>query len=228
MRFIQFILRPIFYLLYHQFAWAYDLVAAVISLGHWNEWVCSILPYVQGPRVLELGHGPGHLQLALNERGFQAFGLDESRQMSRQAARRLRKKGVDGHLSRGYAQSLPFTQDIFQSVVLTFPSEYIYDPRTLTEIQRVLMPGGRLVILPIAWITGKRPLERLAAWLFRFTGEAPGKPGELNPELKELFVRAGFEVRKKTVQQESSLLLFILARKLGCDRTRRNVDFLSA
>jgi len=90
------------------------------------------------------------------------------------------------------------------------------------------MPGGRLVILPIAWITGKHPLERLAAWLFRFTGEAPGKPGELNPELKCLFAHAGFEVHKETVQQESSLLLFILARKLGCGRTRRNVDFLSA
>jgi ubiquinone/menaquinone biosynthesis C-methylase UbiE len=171
--------------------------------------------------VLELGHGPGHLQLALHERGFQAFGLDESRQMSRQAARRLRKKGVYVNLSRGYAQNLPFTQDIFQSVVLTFPNEYIFDPRTLTEIQRVLMPGGRLVILPIAWITGKRPLERLAAWLFRFTGEAPGKPGELNPELKCLFAHAGFEVRKETVQQESSLLFVYSCKETW---TRKNVE----
>ncbi|MCJ7585486.1 MAG: methyltransferase domain-containing protein [Anaerolineales bacterium] len=215
MRIIQFILHPIFFLLYHQFAWMYDLVAAVVSLGHWNEWVRSILPYIENQRVLELGHGTGHLQLALHEAGFQVFGLDESRQMSRQAARRLRKKGIKTNLSRGLAQSLPFRRNAFQNVALTFPSEYIFDPPTLTEIQRVLMPGGRLVILPIAWITGKRPLERLAAWLFRFTGEAPGKPGELNPELKNLFARAGFEVRKETVQQESSLLLFLLARKLG-------------
>jgi len=212
-RFLQFILRPIFYLLYHQFAWTYDLVAAVISLGHWNEWVRSILPYVQGSRVLELGHGPGILQLALHERGFQVFGLDESCQMSRQAARRLRKKGMDVNLSRGHAQSLPFTQSAFQCVAITFPSEYIFEPRTLTEIQRVLLPGGRLVILPIAWITGKRPLERLAAWLFRITGEAPGKPGELSPELKSLFARAGFEVRKETVRLKSSTLLFILAKR---------------
>jgi len=215
MRFIQFILRPIYNLLYHQFAWTYDLVAAVISLGHWDEWVRSILPYIENQRVLEIGHGPGHLQLALHERGFQVFGLDESRQMSRLAARRLRKKGIKTNLSRGLAQSLPFRRNAFQNVALTFPSEYIFDPPTLTEIQRVLMPGGRLVILPIAWITGKRPLERLAAWFFRFTGEAPGKPGELNPELKSLFARAGFEVRKETMQQESSLLLFLLARKLG-------------
>ena len=212
-RFLQFILRPIFYLLYHQFAWTYDLVAAVISLGHWNEWVRSILPYVQGSRVLELGHGPGILQLALHEHGFQVFGLDESCQMSRQAARRLRKKGMDVNLSRGHAQSLPFTQSAFQCVAITFPSEYIFEPRTLTEIQRVLLPGGRLVILPIAWITGKRPLERLAAWLFRITGEAPGKPGELSPELKSLFARAGFEVRKETVRLKSSTLLFILAKR---------------
>jgi len=215
MRFVQFILRPIYDLLYHQFAWTYDLVAAVISLGQWDEWVRSILPYIQGQRVLEIGHGPGHLQVALHERGFQVFGLDESRQMSRQAARRLHKKGIKTNLSRGLAQSLPFRQNAFQNVALTFPSEYIFDPLTLTEIQRVLMPGGRLVILPVAWITGKSPLERLAAWLFRFTGEAPGKPGELNPELKSLFVRLGFDVRKETVQQESSLLLLILVRKLG-------------
>ena len=213
-RFLQLVLRPIFALLYHQFAWTYDFVAAVISLGCWNGWVRSILPYVHGPRVLELGHGPGHLQLALHERSFQAFGLEESRQMSRQAARHLYKKGIKSNLLRGLAQNLPFTQNTFQSVVLTFPSEYIFDPRTLTEIQRVLMPGGQLAILPIAWITGKRPLERLAAWLFRVTGEAPGKPGELNPELKNLFARLGLEVHKETAQQESSLLMFILARKL--------------
>jgi ubiquinone/menaquinone biosynthesis C-methylase UbiE len=215
MRFLQLILRPIFHLLYHQFAWLYDFVAAVVSLGHWNEWVRSILPYIQGPRVLELGYGPGHLQLGLHELCFQVFGLDESRQMSLHAARRLREKGIACNLMRGYAQSLSFPGNTFQTVAASFPSEYIFDPRTLTEIRRVLTPDGRLIILPLAWITGKRPLERLAAWLFRVTGEAPSKTGELNPELKSLFARAGFDVSKEIVQQESSLLLFILARKLG-------------
>ncbi|MBU2610467.1 MAG: methyltransferase domain-containing protein [Chloroflexi bacterium] len=207
------ILRVFFNLLYHQFAWSYDLVAALVSLGQWNAWVCSILPYIAGQRVLELGHGPGHLQLALHKHGFQAYGLDESRQMGRQAFWRLQQNRFHPNLTRGLAQTLPFAKNTFQSVAITFPSEYIFDPHTLEEIQRVLIPGGRLVILPIAWITGKRPLERLAAWLFRTTGEAPGKPGELNLELKGLFGRAGFEVQKETVQLRSSLLLFILARK---------------
>ncbi len=133
--------------------------------------------------------------------------------MGRLAFWRLQQNSFHPNLTRGHAQTLPFAKNTFQSVAITFPSEYIFDARTLEEIQRVLNPGGRLVILPIAWITGKRPIERLAAWLFRTTGEAPGKPGELTSELKGLFGRAGFEVRKEVVEFKSSTLLFILAKK---------------
>src|SRR6202011_2978379 len=35
----------------------------------------------------------------------------------------------------------------FDAVVSTFPSEYIYDPLTIAEVERVLRPGGRLVIV---------------------------------------------------------------------------------
>jgi ubiquinone/menaquinone biosynthesis C-methylase UbiE len=213
MRLFSFLLRPIFYLLYHQFAWTYDFVAAVVSLGRWNDWVHGILPYVEGPRVLELGHGPGHLQVVLNKKGFQVFGLDGSRFMGRQAHHRLRKKGFVPRLSHGYAQDLPFASAAFETVAATFPAEYILDARTLTEAQRVLVPGGRLVILPLAWITGRRPLERLAAWLFRVTGEVSGPPGYIHPTVKDRFTHAGFEVRSETVEQKGSVLLVILARK---------------
>jgi len=212
-RLFQLLLRPFYFLLYHQFAWTYDLVAALISLGHWNEWVVSVLPYIHGRRVLELGHGPGHLQLALQAGGLQAFGLDESRQMGCQAARRLRQGGMEVRLARALAQNLPFAKGSFGSIALTFPSEFIFDPRTLTEITRVLAPGGELVILPFAWLVGIRPLERLAAWLFRVTGEVPPRPGELDPRLKERFSRAGLETRQEIVHQDASLLLFIIARK---------------
>ena len=56
------LLRFFFYLLYHSFAFAYDLVAASVSLGRWKDWVLSVVPFIEGNRVLEIGHGPGHLQ----------------------------------------------------------------------------------------------------------------------------------------------------------------------
>jgi ubiquinone/menaquinone biosynthesis C-methylase UbiE len=204
------LLRSFFYLLYHPFAWTYDLVSWTVSLGHWKSWGRSSIPYLEGT-ILEVGYGPGHLQQALNEKGMQVFGLDESRQMARQARRRLRKQGYPNHLSRGRAEYLPFPGGAFNSVVATFPSEYIFDRRTLNEIHRVLTPCGKLVILPTAWITGTRPLERLAAWLFRVTGEAPGKPKLLRQEVQEQFQRAGFLARSEIIQLEGSQVLVIIA-----------------
>ncbi len=210
MRLISLLLRAIFSLLYHQFAWTYDMVAAMVSLGRWKTWVKSSIPYLQG-KVLEIGYGPGHLQLALNEQGTPVFGLDESRQMASQAHRRLKRGGFPARLSRGVAEHLPFRSGSFDTVVATFPSEYIFDPSTLREARRVLAPGGKLVLLPLAWITGNRPWERLAAWLFRITGQAPDQPRPIAANVREQFGRAGFVLRNELIQLKGSQLLFYIA-----------------
>lgn len=211
-RLIVYLLRPFYCLLYHQFAWTYDFVESVISLGHWQEWVQVALPYLN-ERVLELGFGSGHLQLSLNEKNLPAFGLDESHQMAHQASRRLRKQGAISRLFRGYAQHLPFADGVFDSVVATFPAEYIFDPQTLKEIMRVLVPAGMLVILPMAWITGMRPPEQLVAWLFRVTGEALGKPGPVSAAINDRFAHAGFEVRSEMIQLKGSQVLVMVTKK---------------
>jgi len=212
MRLILILLRPIYYLLYHQFAWTYDFVAALVSLGRWQEWVKAALPNMTG-RVLEIGFGPGHLQVSLNENHLMAFGLDESRQMTRQASRCLRNNRYFSRLSRGYAQNIPFTREIFDSIAATFPAEYIFDPQTLKEIWRVLVPDGRLVIVPMAWITGTSLLEQLAAWVFRVSGETPGKPGPISGAMKERLVRAGFDVKSEIQEMKGSQVLIIVAKK---------------
>src|SRR6266545_6817971 len=63
-------MRLFFRLLYHPFAWSYDLVAATVSLGRWKGWVKTATGLLTGPRVLELGFGPGHMQTYLVESGF--------------------------------------------------------------------------------------------------------------------------------------------------------------
>jgi ubiquinone/menaquinone biosynthesis C-methylase UbiE len=212
MRLIQTLLRPIYYLLYHQFAWTYDLVAAVVSLGRWQEWISIAVPHLRG-RVLEIGFGPGHLQISLVEKNLPTYGLDESPQMNRQAARRLKRIGKIPNLVRGYAQYVPFATEAFNSVVATFPSEYIFDSQSLREIHRLLLPGGNLVIIPTAWITGRRMVERLAAWVFRVTGEAPGKPHDLPVPVKNRINQAGFLVKSEVVETKGSQVLLIVATK---------------
>ena len=208
---MQRLLRVFFHLLYHQFAWAYDLVAAAVSLGRWKSWVLSVTPFLRG-RVLEIGFGPGHLQAALHTSGLEAFGLDESRQMCRQASRRLRKNHYPVRLYNGYAQNLPFAGDSFDCVAATFPSEYIFEAQTLAEIRRVLKPGGQLLIVPSAWITGKNWLERLAAGLFRVTGQA-GALERVLPGMERLIAGSGFTVRHVLVEQAGSRVLVLVAEK---------------
>ena len=211
MQFIQSFLRFFFHLLYHSFAWMYDFVATAVSLGRWRGWVLQALPFLRG-RVLEIGFGPGHLQVALNQAGLAAFGLDESRQMNRQAGRRMRRQAYPVCLTRGYAQNLPFPNRAFDCVAATFPSEYIFEAQTLAEIRRVLRPGGHLVIVPSAWITGKGLLDRLAARLFAVTGQA-GPLELMLPGLKQRIAAGGFAVRHVLVEREGSRVLVIIGEK---------------
>ena len=212
LRLLAFPLRLFFHLLYHQMAWSYDGIAALVSLGMWKDWVLSVIPDVEGWRILELGHGPGHLQVALRKdknRPLQVYGLDRSPQMSRQACARLKRNGLTPDLVNGAAQALPFPNQAFHTVVATFPSEYIFHPETLSEVRRVLAPGGIFIALPLAWITGHRLLERLAAWLFRVTGEAP----LFHDSALEPVRKLGFDTHVEYRALKSSVLLIIKARK---------------
>lgn len=209
LKIISRLLRVFFRLLYHQLAWAYDFVAYVVSLGQWRDWVMTTLPYLDGPRVLELGSGPGNLQAALSGRGVSAVGVDASPQMVRLARRRLIRADQSYQLVNAQAQQLPFPDQAFDQVTATFPTEFILSEQTLTDIRRVLTPGGVLVVLPNAWITGVNPLQKLAARIFDITNQAP----PWDDRILEHFSRAGFQVRAENITHEAWTLIIILARK---------------
>jgi ubiquinone/menaquinone biosynthesis C-methylase UbiE len=198
-------LKIFFNLLYHQLAWAYDSVAWVVSLGAWQQWTRSVIPYVKGSMVLEIGFGPGHLLAELAHEGSIVIGLDESLQMTRLAQRNLSSKTISAYLLRGKAETMPLADESIQQVVLTFPAEYILNPLTLQEIHRVLIDGGSAHIVPFAWITGRSPVHRLAAWVNRITGEAP----PWNERILEPLEKAGFKANWEMKHFRSSKAMLI-------------------
>jgi ubiquinone/menaquinone biosynthesis C-methylase UbiE len=223
------LLRLFFRLLYHQFALIYDLVAATVSMGRWKDWVLSVLLFIEGNRILEIGHGPGHLQRALLDRGLAAVGMDESSQMGHLAWRNLTQRRfrqaqnsprphlayTQTSLTRGVAQQIPFPTTSFDTIVATFPSEYITDPQTLSEIKRCLVYGGRLVVLPVAL-----PKNRALDWLFKVTHQRPTEAlGIIQSRLKEPFVEAGFQTEIRTLEVKSGSLLIVLAVKPRADQS---------
>ncbi len=206
MNLIQRFMRFFFHLLYHPFAFTYDLVAATVSFGDWKNWVYSILPFINGTRLLELGHGPGHLQRLLRDRGLVAVAIDESTQMGRIAKRRL---GSSQKLTRALAQHIPFANKSFDTIVSTFPTDYIFQEQTLSEVKRCLSDGGRLIVLPAAF-----PKSGFLKWLYKITGESPADLTEsIKKKIQQPFIEAGFRAEVKIVEVKSSRLLIVIAVK---------------
>jgi ubiquinone/menaquinone biosynthesis C-methylase UbiE len=210
-RFIDYLLKYLFQLLYNQFAWTYDWVADIVSLGKWQKWVRSVVPYLESSPILELGHGPGHLLGNLNRSGKSIFGLDSSSRMVRIAAQRFKKDGLEPCLVLGKAQNLPYSDRAFRRVVATFPSD-------LQEVWRVLDDSGELIVLMAAWMTGEMWYEKLIAWLFRVTGQAPDST-QLGKADRDLFQlthasEVGFQVNSNSIDLDSSQVLIIQAKKV--------------
>jgi ubiquinone/menaquinone biosynthesis C-methylase UbiE len=146
------------------------------------------------------------LQRLLLDRSLFAVAIDESKQMGRLAKRRL---GDSQKLTRGLAQSLPYPGETFDSVVATFPSEYIFDPRTLSEVKRVLRNRGRFVVLPAAL-----PKNPFLQWLYKVTGESPSNAAEfIQQRLRQPFIAANFQTEIRTIEVKSSSLLIVIAEK---------------
>ena len=208
--FLSRFLRLAFRLLYNELAWTYDLVSWSVSIGQWRSWQRTALPRLREGRVLEIAHGTGDLLLDLHEAGLAPVGLDLSPAMGRLARKKLRAHGVGLPLVRGRVQALPFASQAFASLVSTFPAEFILEPAAAAEFYRVLAPGGVLVIIPAAQITGPALPDRLAEWLFRVTGqdaEARAAPRE-NP-----YTPAGFSTRIEHVRLPRSVVTVVIAEK---------------
>ncbi|HRE28747.1 MAG TPA: methyltransferase domain-containing protein [Anaerolineales bacterium] len=202
------LLAVFFRLLYNEFAWTYDLVSWVVSAGQWRAWQRTALAVLQPGPTLEVGHGPGHMLLAISRGGEQAFGIDLSLAMGGLAGRRLRRHGLPARLGRAAVQALPFSDASFANLLATFPTEYIVDPQALREFARVLRPGGRLVVVPVAEITGPAPVDRAAALLFRITGQSTD--AWFAPVL-ERFAQAGLPARIESVRLARSRVTLIIA-----------------
>ncbi len=206
MKLIRQFMRVFFNLLYHPFAFTYDLVAAIVSFGKWKDWVFSVIPFIEGTRILELGHGPGHLQRNLLNRGLVAVAMDESAPMGIIAKRRL---GSPHRLTRALAQKIPFAAETFDTIISTFPSEYIFDMQTLSEAYRVLRSNGRLIVLFAAW-----PKSPALAWLFKITGQSPFEAyGFIKSRITKILAQVDFKSEIQIVEVKSGSLLIVIAQK---------------
>ena len=108
-----------------------------------RPWVCSRAT----GEVLEVAIGTG-LNLAHYPSGLHHTGIDLSPQMLAVARQRAQRLRVAVTLREANAQSLPFDDESFDTVVCTLALCGIPDDRAaIAEMKRVLRAGGRLLLL---------------------------------------------------------------------------------
>jgi ubiquinone/menaquinone biosynthesis C-methylase UbiE len=194
----------------------YDAVSQIVSRGHWGDWQRASLAQLKGQQILELAFGTGNLLADLHAAGYHPVGLELSPSMVRLAKHTLERRGVDLSLVRGRVQALPFGCTSFDSVLCTFPGDFILAPVTLAEISRVLRPGGRAVLVPSARLYGRDPVTRLIEWLYWITGQREHEGWPIG-DLQLASQLASLELTTRTMREwvDGSAVLVVVLQKAG-------------
>jgi demethylmenaquinone methyltransferase / 2-methoxy-6-polyprenyl-1,4-benzoquinol methylase len=147
----------------------YDVMNDLMSLGlHrlWKSFTVAIARPRAGERVLDIATGSGDLAGALARRvlpGGQVWITDINRRMLERGRDRLLDRGVALPAAQCDAERLPFPEGFFDCVTVGFGLRNMTRKEVaLTEMARVLKPGGRLVVLEFSKVW--KPLEPAYDW----------------------------------------------------------------
>jgi demethylmenaquinone methyltransferase/2-methoxy-6-polyprenyl-1,4-benzoquinol methylase len=144
--------------MFDRIAHRYDALNAVLSFGlhtGWRRRALAHLPRRSGLRVLDVATGTADVVQLLLRRDDVAHvtGCDVSPGMLARGRDKLARhpRGADAVLVPGDATALPFADASFDAVTMSFGLRNVVDvDATLRELGRVLVPGGRAIVLEFA------------------------------------------------------------------------------
>lgn len=178
------------------------LAREVLPVADYLETICRAVPACRS--LLEVGVGTGGLLPALRGRAERVVGVDHSPAMLEEARVRTAAEGLtDVELRLGEMTHLPLSDGECEVALLNMVLHHAARPgAVLTELGRVLVPGGTLVIADLARHGRDWVRERLADQWLGFERE----------ELTGWLAAAGFAVKGYTVVegQGEALGVFIL------------------
>ncbi|MDQ3741851.1 MAG: ubiquinone/menaquinone biosynthesis methyltransferase [Actinomycetota bacterium] len=165
--------------MFDRIAGVYDLMNGVMTAGLHHRWRARAADFARvgpGSRALDVATGTGDLAIELAGRGAEVVAMDFSEEMLAIA----RRKAPHLRFEQGDAQALNYAPDSFDAATVGFGARNFGDLRLgLSEMTRVVRPGGRVVVLEITTPTNP-PLstffslwfDRLVPALGRFAGDS--------------------------------------------------------
>jgi demethylmenaquinone methyltransferase/2-methoxy-6-polyprenyl-1,4-benzoquinol methylase len=148
----------------------YDRLAEILSFGQNGRWRSAMVDRVLPADgvILDVASGTAGVALQLERRGgAKVVGVDLTEAMLRQGRQRVAAAGKGNRIGlvAGRAEQLPFPDRHFDALTVTYLLRYVQDPQaTLTELARVLRPGGIMASLEFAVPAG--PVWGPAWWAY--------------------------------------------------------------
>jgi len=152
----------------------YDRLAEILSFGQNGRWRRAMVDQIveaPGAAVLDVASGTAGVAIQLARRGTaRVVGVDLTEQMLRQGRVNVTRAGLAARIGlvAGRGEQLPFPDASFDALTFTYLLRYVDDPQaTLTELARVVRPGGRVASLEFC--VPPSPFWRAAWWLYTRT-----------------------------------------------------------
>ncbi len=147
----------------------YDLMNDLMSAGlhrAWKAYTVQVANLKPGERALDIAGGTGDLSRAfarkVGESGLVVH-TDINEAMLRQGRDRLLDEGLILPTSLADAEKLPFKSESFDLVSVAFGLRNMtHKDAALKEMNRVLRPGGKLLVLEFSKVA--KPLEKAYDW----------------------------------------------------------------
>ena len=159
----------------------YDFLNHFLSLGidiYWRKRVVKLLREKKPETILDIATGTGDLAIEMTAIGpKKIIGADISTGMLAVGREKIKKKKLDHiiELQEGDSENLPFEDNSFDAVTVSFGARNFANlEKGLREMNRVLKPGGTLVILEFSQPT-VFPFKQLYHFYFKFILPGIGK-----------------------------------------------------
>ena len=188
---------------YSRIAGGYDWLVKAVPI--WRNWIMTVMPWIQGPRVLEVSFGTGFLLTQYADQ-FTTYGIDYNQNLARVAKSNLRKVGMAANLQVANVEAIPYSDDSFDTVVNTMAfTAYPDGTLALSELLRVLKSGGRLVMVDVNYPGNGN-------WAGKLLTKGWKAGGDIIRDMPDLFAAFGLEWMEKEVGGFGSVHLYVVEK----------------